>query len=134
MGGGGSRPGSPEAREGAAASAARSARVGSAPHPPPQRCCLDGAPVPSVCLPSALALLLVRWVYYYPYFPVPILCFPKYQQCTISVSHLQFSDIRTQHLLYSGIFGVRCLLGQPWDVRLLCLFCVFPKRLVATLY
>lgn len=74
---GGARPGSPEAQKGAAAGAARSARVGPASPPPPHRCRLDGALMSSVCLHSALALLQCIGSTTTRIFPSPSPVFPS---------------------------------------------------------
>lgn len=81
----GGRPGSPVAREGAAAGAARSARVGPAPHP-------LRAAVPSTglwCCPCASLPSCPRYGLPPPRPPLPFQ--QIFAMCTISVSLLQFS-------------------------------------------
>lgn len=89
--GGGGRPGPQKPKKGrrpAQHVAHVSVRLPTPSAPLPPRRGSDVVRVPSF----RPGLTSVHRVYYHPYFPVPTFCFPKYPRCTVSVSHLQFSD------------------------------------------
>lgn len=141
----GGRPSSP------AAGAARSARVGPAPHPLGASDNFPELPVPSVSLPSALAsgLCFARastttlLAPPFPSQPGGSSCLPQSPVhrlslvlCAVHLSFfLQFNAILSSPplgALECLLSDVPCETHKPLRFGLLVLFCVFPQRLITT--